>query len=140
MMLQLDADIYAQLPRRALLGLDGGVGVAALFPSLTSTLPMPYVELGRIRSGNGPYAVVGYVHEVVDTNKVEDPNVRHADGWVATLVYQLSDRNARFRPFATVVIGRKYAVRCFGEGSDCSSLARPRAVFAGVSLEVGPRR
>src|SRR5215831_7149387 len=30
-MLQLEADAYAQLPRRILLGLDGGVGVAAIF-------------------------------------------------------------------------------------------------------------
>ena len=137
MMLQLQADIYAQLPRRALLGLDGGVGVAAITPSPARTLPMPYAELGWIRSGSGPYVAAGYVHELVDTSKVEGPEVRHADGWVATLAYQFSHREGRIRPFATAVIGRKYELHCFGAGSDCSGFAPPRAFFAGLSIEAG---
>ena len=139
MMLQLQSDVYAQLPRRALLGLDGGVGVAAIYPSLASAAPMPYAELGWVRSGNGPYAVVGYVHEAVDTNAVQGTEVRHTDGWVTTLVYQFSHMNGRVRPFATVVFGRKYRLHCFGKFSDCSTFPPPRAFFAGVSIEGGPR-
>jgi hypothetical protein len=137
-MLQFQADVYAQLPRRALLGLDGGVGVAAIAPSPANTAPMPYAEVGWIRAGNGPYAVAGYVHEIVDTNKAGAPEVLHADGWVGTLAYQFSHQQGRVRPFATAVIGRKYPMHCYGAGSDCSAFRPPRALFAGLSIEAGP--
>lgn len=124
-----------QFPRRALLGLDGGVGIVALGPSPVSTAPMPYAELGFIRSGNGPYVVAGYVHQSLDTNAVEGPDVLHDDGWEATIAYQFSDGTHAMRPFATAVLGHRYAIHCYGKGSDCSSFPRPRALFLGISLE-----
>ena len=132
---ELDLDAYVQLPRHALLGLDGGVGIVALAPSFASTAPMPYAELGFIRSGSGPYLVAGYFHQPIDTNAVEGPEVLHADGWEATLAYQFTSGNHSMRPFATALIGRRYALHCFGKASDCSTYAPPRALFIGMSLE-----
>jgi hypothetical protein len=133
---QLELDAYLQFPRRLLLGLDGGVGVGALLPSLAATAPMPYAELGRIRSDRGPYVILGYIHQPLDTNRVFGPGaIRRTDGWATTLAYQLSDGVIRARPFATVAVGHRYIKECMGKYSDCSSYAPPREVFVGLSLE-----
>lgn len=134
---ELELDAYVQLPSRLLLGLDGGVGVGALIPSLAATLPMPYAELGRIRGDRGPYAIVGYIHQRADTNRVFGPGaIRRDDGFATTLAYQLSDGGViRARPFATLVFGHRYIKECMGRFSDCSSLAAPRALFVGLSVE-----
>jgi len=137
----VEADVYLQLPRRLLLGLDGGVGVSALWPSPAGTVPMPYAELGRIRSERGPYAIIAYIHQRVDTNRVFGVGaIRRDDGLATTFAYQFSDGVMRARPFATAVFGHRYIKQCMGRFSDCSSLARPRALFVGLSLERPLRR
>src|SRR5215470_7135918 len=118
MLLQLEADAYVQLPRRRLFGLDGGFGVSAQLPSLASTSPMPYVELGAIRSGSGPYVIAGYVHQPSGTS-INGPEVLHSDGWETTLAYQLVEDRNRWRPFATAVIGRRVATSCVGPLGSC---------------------
>src|SRR5262249_59973574 len=123
-----------------LVGLDGGVGVVAIAPSPVSTAPMPYAELGFIRSGNGPYIVAGYVHQMLDTTEVENWKILQDDGWEATVAYQFSDGNRVMRPFATAILGHRYATHCYGKDSDCSSFPRPRALFLGISLERSIRR
>jgi hypothetical protein len=132
---QLTLDAYAQLPRWALLGLDAGVGVTSLMPSLAASTPMPYAELGWVRSGSGPYVIAGYVHESIDTLKVEGPEVLHADGWEATAAYQVGVRGGYWRPFATAIIGHRYTLHCAGKFSDCSGYPRPMAFFVGIELE-----
>jgi len=139
--ISFEADAYIQLPRRLLLGLDGGVGVSALWPSPAGTVPTPYAELGRVRSDRGPYAIVAYIHQTVDTNRVFGPGaIRRDDGLATTLAYQFSDGVIRARPFATLVFGHRFIKECMGKFSDCSSLATPRALFAGLSLERALRR
>jgi hypothetical protein len=133
---EFDFDAYVQFPRRLLLGLDGGVGVSALVPSPAATSPMPYVDLGRIRDDRGPYVIVAYVHEPVDTNRIVGAGaIRRDDGLATTLAYQLSDGRVRARPFATLVFGHRFIKECMGRFSDCSSLAAPRALFVGLSVE-----
>jgi hypothetical protein len=136
----LDLDAYLQLPRRALLGLDGGIGVGAVIPSIASTAPMPYLELGLVRSGRGPFAVVGYVHQSIDTSKVEGPEIRHDDGLSATVACQFSDGRTRVRPYASALVGHRYPMQCMGKFSDCSAYARPFTMFIGLSLERVLRR
>jgi hypothetical protein len=138
---EFEFDAYVQLPRRLLLGLDGGVGVEALVPAIAATVPMPYAELGRIRGDRGPYAIVGYVHQRADTNRIFGPGaIRRDDGLATTLAYQLSDGRVRARPFATLMLGHRYIKQCMGKFSDCSTLAAPRALFVGLSVERSLRR
>jgi hypothetical protein len=138
---EFDLDAYAQIPSRLLLGFDGGVGVGALVPSPAATVPMPYAELGRIRGDRGPYAIVAYIHQRVDANRVFGPGaIRRDDGLSTTLAYQFSDGVVRARPFATLVFGHRYIKECMGKFSDCSSLATPHALFVGLSVERAFRR
>ena len=131
-----DLDAYLQFPRRLLLGLDGAVGVSALVPSPAATAPMPYAELGRIRGDRGPYAIVAYIHQPLDTNRIFGPGaIRRDDGLATTLAYQWSDSVGRVRPFATLVFGHRFIKECMGKFSDCSSLAAPHALFVGLSVE-----
>ena len=138
---EFDIDAYAQIPSRLLFGLDGGVGVSALVPSIAATAPTPYAELGRIRDDRGPYAIVAYIHQPADTNRVFGAGaIRRDDGVAATLAYQFSDGRLRGRPFATFVFGHRFIKECMGKFSDCSSLATPRALFVGLSVERSIRR
>jgi len=137
---EFDLDAYAQLPHRALLGLDGGIGVSALVPSLASTFPMPYAELGFIRSRSGPYFVAGYIHQSNDTLAVEGPFTLHADGWQATIAYEIAGIGGSVRPFVTTMIGHRYSLHCAGKFSDCSGYPRARTLILGVDLEAFPRR
>lgn len=133
---QLDVDAYVQLPRWALLGLDGGVGATALAPSFGSDAPMPYAELGFVRSHRGPYVVAGYIHQSIDTLTAPMSwQLPRVDAWEATFAYQFGSDKGGFRPFVTTVIGHKYALRCEGKGSDCSTYPRARALFVGVDVE-----
>jgi hypothetical protein len=137
----VDRDAYVQIPRLLLLGLDGGVGVSALVPSPAATTPMPYADLGRIRNDRGPYAIVAYIHQRTDTNRVFGPGViRRDDGLATTLAYQLSDGTRRARPFATLVLGRRFIKECMGRFSDCSALPPPRTLILGLSIERSIRR
>jgi hypothetical protein len=101
---------------------------------------MPYAELGWFRSGRGPYVVAGYVHESIDTTRVEGPQIKHTDGWEATIAYQATQDRHRAHPFVSTVIGHRYPRQCEGKGSDCSSFPRPIVYFFGLSFEVGIRR
>ena len=131
-----DVDAYVQLPRWALLGLDGGIGATALAPSFGSDTPMPYAELGFVRSHRGPYVVLGYIHQSLDTlasrTSWEPPRV---DAWEGTLAYQFRRAHGGVRPFVTALIGHKYALHCAGRGSDCSGYPRTRAFFLGIDVE-----
>ena len=52
-------DLYVQLPRRALLGMDGGVGVTSI-PGIG--VVMPYAQLGALSAGgSGIYATYGFI-------------------------------------------------------------------------------
>ncbi len=52
-------DFYAQLPRRAVFGLDAGVGITGI--PANSTV-MPYAQLGALgASGSGFYATYGFM-------------------------------------------------------------------------------
>lgn len=133
--LQLDGDAYVELPRRALGGLDGGIGVAGLWPSLRGATPMPYVDVGVLRSGSGPYLTLGYVHETVDTTRVEDPLVLHADGWQTTVAYQVRSGSLALRPFVASVIGKHFSESCAGKSFSCAGRPRPWAVLIGLSVE-----
>lgn len=51
-------DVYVQLPKRAVLGLDAGVGV--ILVPINETM-MPYAQLGALRAnGSGVYATYGF--------------------------------------------------------------------------------
>lgn len=52
-------DFYVQLPRRAVLGLDAGIGIASVPANATV---MPYAQLGALgASGSGFYATYGFL-------------------------------------------------------------------------------
>ncbi len=138
MIFQVQPDIYLQLPRPMLLGLQGGVGVTALAPAF-GTSPMPYAELGRIAYGNGPYLIAGYVHQPVSATSVEDPVVLHADGLSITAAYQFLTRRASNRVFLTALLGHRFASDCAGSGVSCTGLPRARAIFVGLTRELSRR-
>lgn len=123
---------YAQLPRRALLGLDGGVGVA-LIP--VAEITMPYGQLGVLRAdGSGLFATYGFLIGPDPSNV--NPAGRDAGADVPGIAFQSVNGRTTTRFFVTAAIARE---RECPEGTDCS---RPDdwSVATGVALEFRHRK
>jgi hypothetical protein len=120
-------DLYAQLPRRALLGLDAGVGLT-LIP--IAEIAMPYAQLGVLRAdGSGFYGTYGFLigPDPSDVN----PSGPGAGADVPGIAYQAVNGRTTTRFFITAAIARD---RTCPPGIDCS---RPDdwSVAGGVALE-----
>ena len=138
MIARLDPDVYVQLPRSALLGMDGGLGVAA-----TVALPpkswMPYAQLGVTEAdGSGFYTTQGLLRQ--GSTSGTGRTVLHDDGCVSTLGYQAARDGPIVRLFVTGVFGRRFGAECGNGGIDCRGLTRPWTVFVGASYELVAKR
>ena len=120
---RFDPDVYVQVPRRALLGLDGGVGVAAT--TLLGPSVLPYAQLGSIHDATGFYVTGGYLHQSIASDSTATRLVLRDDGWLATLAYQHAHGTRVSHYFVTGVFGRPFAHRCADAIYDCSALKRP---------------
>jgi hypothetical protein len=139
---RLDPDLYAQLPRRWLLGLDGGVGLAA-----TTTFDggawMPYAQLGDLdRNGSGFYVTAGYIWP--GGKPSTDMWMVPGQAVLSTLGYQRQLGTNVWRWFVTGMVRRPNPAYCPVEGTACgrswgvtigTSLQRLHPTFAGI-----PRR
>ena len=131
-------DVYVQLPRTMVGGLDAGVGVSGwLIDPLN--VHMPYVQLGRISdAGTGWYTTQGWFRN--DQNRdIQERHVRESQAWVPTIAYQWGHPRHTLHAFATGVFGTR-ALRCMGtSGAVCEHATRWSAA-AGVTVELHRRR
>ena len=121
------ADLYAQLPTRALLGLDGGVGVTSI---PIAQITMPYAQLGILRGdGSGLHATYGFMigPDPSDAN----PSGNGAGADVPGITYQVVNGRTTTRFFVTAAIARG---RACPEGTYCGP-PDDWSVASGVALE-----
>ena len=120
-------DLYAQLPRRALLGLDGGVGLT-LIP--IAEIVMPYAQLGVLRAdGSGFYTTYGFL--IGPDPSTMNPSGRGAGADVPGIAFQTVNGRTTTRFFVIAALARE---RTCPEGIDCR---RPDdwSVAGGLALE-----
>jgi hypothetical protein len=97
-------DLYLQLPRRAVLGLDLGIGVAAI--PINESI-MPYAQLGVLRaSGSGLYATYGRLMGPDPFNVNYSGRGPGAD--VPGIAFQNVNGRTTTRIFVTAIIAREY--------------------------------
>lgn len=126
-------DVYMQLPKRALGGLDGGVGVI-LTPMFQAT--MPYAQLGVLRAnGSGLYATYGFLTGQ-DNASNRGNSGRRTGADVPGIGFQNVNGRTTSRFFVTAAIARE---RCADGTADCQ---RPDdwSVASGVAVEFHPRK
>lgn len=125
-------DFYVQLPRRAVLGLDAGVGMAWV-PALT--LVTPYAQLGALdASGSGFYATYGFVFAPDRTNT--DPNYG-AGADVPGIAFERVNGRTTTSAFVVAMIARDR--RCPEGFSGC--VRRDNwAVASGMAIEFRRRK
>jgi hypothetical protein len=126
-------DFYVQLPRRALLGLDGGVGIAGV-PAMT--IVMPYAQLGALDAGgSGFYATYGFMTGPDPSNLNYDGPGRGAD--VPGIAFQTVNGRTTTSAFVMAIIARDR--RCPEGFSDC--VKRDNwSVASGMSIEFRRRK
>jgi hypothetical protein len=135
---RFDPDIYVQVPRRALLGLDGGIGVAAT--TILSASVLTYAQLGSIHNATGLYVTGGYLHQSIPTDTIATPVRLRDDAWLATLAYQLPRGQHVSHYFITGIVGQRFPRRCSDAFYDCSTLRRPWSVMVGTTMELQANR
>lgn len=126
-------DVYVQLPKRAVLGLDAGVGV--ILVPINETM-MPYAQLGALRAnGSGVYATYGFLIGPDPSNV--NYSGRDAGADVPGIAFQRVNGQTTTRFFVTAIIARE---RSCPEG--VASCRRPDdwSVASGVALELRPRK
>ena len=107
------ADFYVQLPRRAVLGLDGGVGVTGV-PVMTTV--MPYAQLGALdATGSGFYATYGFMFGPDPSDVNYDGPGGGAD--VPGIAFQRVNGRTTTSAFVMAIIARDR--RCPDEFSGC---------------------
>lgn len=127
LLLGAQTDMYVQLPRRPLLGLDGGVGVTST-PAVETV--MPYAQLGVLRSsGSGVYATYGALIGPDPSNV--NYSGRGAGAHVPGIAFQNVNGRTTTRYFVTAIIARK---RCSDSRSFCTR-ADDWAVASGIAVE-----
>lgn len=127
-------DIYVQLPRRIVLGLDAGVGVASI-PANESVIP--YAQLGVLRaSGSGLFATYGLMigPDPSDANY----SGRGAGAHVPGMAFQRVNGRTTTRLFVMAEIARKHS-QCLGPSSVCGR-RDDWAIASGMALEFQHRR
>jgi hypothetical protein len=134
----LNPDMYVQLPRRALVGLDGGVGMTAL-TSPAGGAWMPYAQLGWVGGNDaGFYVTEGYIWpggESANAGYI----VGRGQAALSTLAYQWPAGRVLWHVFATVLLRGPYTVPCASGAGTCAGGGRSVATFIGATMEVVPR-
>jgi hypothetical protein len=125
-------DFYVQLPRRAVLGLDGGVGMAWI-PALTAVTP--YAQLGALdASGSGFYATYGFM--VAPDRSNSDSNYGGGVD-VPGIAFQRVSGRTTTRAFVMAMIARNR--QCPDGVGDCER--RDNWAFAsGMAIELRHRK
>jgi hypothetical protein len=136
---KVDSDVYLKLPRRALLGLDGGVGyLAGVFWQPSHQV---YAQLGKIgNDGTGFYTTQGFLKQWRGTSSIFNPEAVEATGWVSTVAFQRAETEFSWHVFATGIFGRRLESPCARDGRSCAGLRRPRQAMIGVTLEIDALR
>jgi len=123
-------DIYLQLPRSALLGLDGGVGLTS---RRIDRSVVPYAQLGILSpTSTGVYATYGLLRESIDPDR-NHPVLRE-EGRIAGLAFQWRQGKTTSRIFATGQFGRRYW-RCSRSTDEPCRSEKRWAVATGTALE-----
>lgn len=130
----IQPDIYVQLPKRAVLGFDGGVGLTSV---RIDRSVIPYAQLG-ILAGNstGVYATYGLLRARNDPDR-NHPVLRE-EGQTAGLVFQWTQGKTTSRVFATGQFGRRFW-RCSISSDDACRSEKRWAVATGTALELRRR-
>ena len=125
-------DFYVQLPRRAVLGLDAGVGMAWV-PAMT--IVMPYAQLGALdASGSGFYATYGFM--VAPDRSTSDSNYGGGVD-VPGIAFQKVNGRTTTSAFVMAIIARDR--QCPEGFSDC--VRRDNwAVASGMAVEFRRRK
>lgn len=126
-------DFYVQLPRRAVLGLDAGVGITGV-PAMETVLP--YAQLGALdASGSGFYATYGFMIGPDPSNVNYSGRDRGAD--VPGIAFQKVNGRTTTRAFVMAIIARDR--QCPEGFSDCD---RPYnwSVATGMAIEFRHRK
>ena len=126
-------DFYVQLPRRAVLGLDAGVGMTGV-PAMETV--MPYAQLGALdASGSGFYATYGFMIGPDPSNVNYSGRGSGAD--VPGITFQRVDGRATTSAFVMAIIARDR--RCPDGFSGC--VRRDNwAVASGMAVELRRRK
>jgi hypothetical protein len=126
-------DFYVQLPRRAVLGLDAGVGMAWV-PVMTTV--MPYAQLGALdASGSGFYATYGFMIGPDPSNVNYDGPGGGAD--VPGIAFQRVNGRTTTSAFVVAIIARDR--QCPDGFSDC--VRRDNwSVASGMAVEFRHRK
>jgi hypothetical protein len=126
-------DFYVQLPRRAVLGLDAGVGVSGV-PVMATV--MPYAQLGALdASGSGFYATYGFMFGPDPSNVNYSGRGSGAD--VPGIAFQRVNGRTTTSAFLVAIIARDR--RCPDGFSDC--VRRDNwAVASGMAMEFRLRK
>ena len=134
---RFDPDLYLQLPRAPLGGLDAGVGVAASISPATSSW-MPYVQVGAIDDGHrGFYLTEGYLWPA-GRNSGETV-VSEGQAEQTTLAYQWPAGIRVWHVFTTLMFRGPYPP-CVHNGEACGGDGRRSwALFAGSTVEFSQR-
>lgn len=128
MVVAAQPDVYVQLPKRAVLGLDGGVGIT-LIP-IVETM-MPYAQLGILRSGgSGFYATYGHLVGPDPSNV--NYSGRGAGADVPGIAFQAVNGRTATRLFVMAAIAR---TRSCPEGVTSCRRSDDWSVASGVALE-----
>lgn len=130
----IQPDVYVQLPKRALLGLDGGVGFTSV--RVDRSL-IPYAQLGILAANNtGVYVTYGLFRERNDPDR-NHPVLRE-EGRIAGLAFQWGQGKTISRIFATGQFGRRFW-RCSISTDDACRSEKRWAVATGTALEIRRR-
>jgi hypothetical protein len=130
----IQPDVYVQFPKRALLGLDGGVGLTSVRIDRSVT---PYAQLGILRSNStGAYATYGLLRARNDPDR-NHPVLRE-EGRIAGLAFQWRQGKNTSRIFATGQFGRRFW-RCSISSSDACRSEKRWAVATGTAVELRRR-
>jgi hypothetical protein len=126
-------DFYVQLPRRAVLGLDAGVGMVWVPANATV---LPYAQLGALGTdASGFYATYGFLIGPDPSNVNDSGRGRGAD--VPGIAYQKVNERTTTHVFVMAIIARDR--QCPDGISDC--VRRDNwAVASGMAMEFRHRK
>lgn len=130
----IQPDVYVKLPKRALLGLDGGVGLTSV---RIDRSVIPYAQLGMLAANStGVYATYGLLRARNDPDG--NHSVLREEGRIASLAFQWRKGKTTSRIFATGQSGRRFW-RCSISSDDACRSEKRWAVAAGTALELRRR-